>query len=143
MEKIYGYKSCDIEGLIECLKQNENAPLSKVFEIYADKTGKSKGTIRNLYYALVKASCQDEDFCQKYLGGNTLSVQKIAPFSDDEEYKLVKEILLECEQGKSVRSVILKMAGGDARLALRYQNRKIPQPGKKTLFDPAESSDGL
>lgn len=123
MEKIYGYKKCDIEGLIECLKQNQNAPLSKVFEIYAEKTGKSKGTVRNLYYALAKASSQDQEFCDIYLGGNALSVQKIAPFSSDEEQKLIKNILLEREQGKSVRSIILKMADGDARLALRYQNK--------------------
>ena len=94
MEKIYGYKISDIEGLIECLKQNENAPLTKVFECYAQKTGKSKGTIRNLYYALAKASYQDKDFCDKYLGGNALNVQKILPFSDDEEQKLIKEVLL-------------------------------------------------
>ena len=123
MEKIYGYKESDITGLIACLEQNQKLPLSKVFEVYANQSGKSKGTVRNLYYALAKASRQDDEFCQKYLKGKSLSVNQIVEFSSDEEQSLIDRVLLEHAQGKSVRSIILDMANGDSRLALRYQNK--------------------
>ena len=123
MNKIYGYKTKDVEGLIECLKDSKNQSLSKIFEQYALKTGKSKGTVRNLYYALAKASKQDQEFCDAYLGGKQLSVNQIVEFSKDEEENLVEQILLEKARGKSVRGAIMERANGDAKLALRYQNK--------------------
>ncbi len=123
MEKIYGYKESDIVGLIDCLERNDKLPLSRVFEIYANQSGKSKGTVRNLYYALAKASRMNEEFCKKYLNGKQLSVSQIVEFSSDEEQDLIDKVLLERTEGKSVRSIIMNMANGDSRLALRYQNK--------------------
>ena len=123
MDKIYGYKIKDVEGLIECLKVNGNQSLSKTFEQYAARTGKSKGTVRNLYYALAKTSREDAEFCNKYLDGKMLSVSEISPFSAAEEEKLIEEILYEKASGKSVRAAIMEKAKGDAKLALRYQNK--------------------
>ena len=123
MEKIYGYKKSDVLGLIEYLKRSEGVSLSKAFEGYANLTGKAKGTVRNLYYAVAKTSRTDEEFCQKYLGGKPLDVGEIVEFTDAEEAELIREILIKRKGGKSIRNVINQLASGDAKLALRYQNK--------------------
>lgn len=123
MEKIYGYKEKDVLGLAEFLKDRKGEPLSAVFEKYAIKSGKAKGTVRNLYYALAKTAAQDVGFREKYLDGMELSVGKIVEFDADEERKLVKEVLSSRKDGRSVRGTIMEMANGDGKIALRYQNK--------------------
>ncbi|MBO7149350.1 MAG: hypothetical protein J6V71_00495 [Clostridia bacterium] len=123
MEKIYGYKEKDVIGLAEFLKDRGAESLSSIFTKYALINGKAKGTVRNLYYAVAKRSNVDKEFCDKYLGGKPLAINDIAEFDADEEKKLVKQILIERQNGKSVRSVIMRLSNGDAKLALRYQNK--------------------
>lgn len=123
MKNMYGYKEKDVIGLAELLKTRQNKPLSSVFEEYGLKSGKAKGTVRNLYYALAKISRTDKEFCNKYLGGVPLSVGKIVEFNKCEEKNLIKKILIAKESGLSVRSVIMQLAGGDAKTALRFQNK--------------------
>ena len=123
MEGIYGYKGKDVIGLAEFIKGRKGQSLSKVFESYAVMSGKAKGTVRNLYYALVKLSQKDQEFCKKHLDGKPLSVNKIVEFDDAEERKIIKEIFLAKKEGRSVRSKIMELADGDGKLALRYQNK--------------------
>lgn len=123
MEKIYGYKEKDVIGLANFLNQKENLTLTEIFEKYSAYSGKSKGTVRNLYYALAKASVKDTEIRDKYLGGRVLEVSPILTFDKTEERELIKNIFIGKSQGKSVRSVINQMANGDSKLALRYQNK--------------------
>ena len=123
MEKIYGYKEKDVIGLAQFLKERKGEPLSAVFEKYAIKSGKAKGTVRNLYYALAKVVANDKDFNKKYLGDIKLSVGKIVEFDKDEEFNLIKEVLIAKKDGSSIRGKIMEMANGDGKLALRYQNK--------------------
>lgn len=123
MDKIYGFKKQDIISLINYLKEKSNKSLVGRFDEFAILTNKSKGTVRNMYYAIAKKSRDDEDFCQKYLDGKKIEVQKIHEFKKDEERDLVKKILDGKRKGGSVRSVILELSGGDGKLALRYQNK--------------------
>ena len=123
MEKIYGYKQSDVIGLAEFLKTRRGESLSEMFSRYAIKCGKAKGTVRNLYYALAKMSKEDEDFCNKYLSGNPISVSEIVEFKGEEEEDLIKKILSAKSQGKSVRCAINELAEGDGKRALRYQNK--------------------
>ncbi|MBR2499360.1 MAG: hypothetical protein IKB67_06580 [Clostridia bacterium] len=123
MEKIYGYKEKDVIGLAEFLMNKGNSSLSSVFEKYGVKYGKAKGTVRNLYYALAKRSNIDQEFCAKYLGGKPLSVNKIVEFGVAEERDLIKKVLMSKSQGKSCRSVIMELAKGDGKIALRLQNK--------------------
>ena len=123
MDKIYGYKQKDIIGLAEFLMQNKSGSLSSIFEQFAVLNGKAKGTVRNLYYALAKKSNTDSEFCQKYLGGKPIKIAKSEEFEKEEERELIKEILRAKTNGKSVRSIIMQMADGDAKKALRYQNK--------------------
>lgn len=123
MEKIYGYKEEDILGLAEYMHQNRYKSLSEMFVSYGKIIGKAKGTVRNLYYAVAKMSRIDQEFCRKYFDGVPLSVSKIEQFDEQEERGLIKKILLEKNQGRSARSVIMELAGGDGKVALRYQNK--------------------
>ena len=123
MEKIYGYREQDVIGLAQFLKNRERESLTKTFERFGIERGKAKGTVRNLYYALAKKSVEDKEFCNKYLEGKPLSVGRIIEFEKAEERKLIKEILIAKKNGRSVRSIIMELSGGDGKLALRYQNK--------------------
>ena len=123
MDKIYGFKQKDVEKLIDYLGRKNERPLSRVFEEYAKDSGKSKGTVRNMYYALAKRSREDEAFAARFLGGKPIAVQAVSPFGEDEERRLVKEIVAGRKEGKSARRVINELAGSDAKKALRFQNK--------------------
>ena len=123
MEKIYGYKEKDIVALAEFVKDRGEVSLSCLFEKFGALNGKAKGTVRNLYYALAKKSNLDNAFCQKYLGGKPIKISKIIEFNREDEKELIKNIILQKNLGKSVRSIIMEMASGDAKTALRYQNK--------------------
>lgn len=123
MEKIYGYKEKDVIGLAEFISKRNNQPLSKVFESYGILNQKAKGTVRNLYYALAKLSNRDKDFCKKYLNGQPIKIEPIIEFSKSDEKALIEKILTGKKEGRSVRSVVMELANGDGKLALRYQNK--------------------
>lgn len=123
MEKIYGYKEKDIIGLANFIKERKNQSLSNLFESYSIKSGKAKGTIRNLYYELAKKSAQDKNFCDKYFNGKPLKVSIIKEFNSEEERSLIKQILIGKTKGKSVRSIIMGLSNGDGKTALRLQNK--------------------
>lgn len=123
MEGIYGYKEKDVIGLAKFIDERKGQSLSKTFESYAVISGKAKGTVRNLYYALAKHSQKDVEFCNRYLKGKPLTVNKIVEFEEAEEKRIIKEILLAKKDGRSVRSKIMELADGDGKLALRYQNK--------------------
>ena len=123
MDKIYGYKEQDVFALAEFIKDKNESSLSSLFEKFGAINGKAKGTVRNLYYALAKKCKTDKDFCQKYLSGKPIKISKIVEFNKQDEKELIKNIILQKNEGKSVRSIIMEMANGDAKLSLRYQNK--------------------
>lgn len=147
MEKIYGYKKDDVVKLAEYLKERKHQSLSLVFENFARENGKAKGTVRNLYYALAKKSVEDSEFCLKYFDGKPLVVNKIIEFTLEQQKSLIKKVLLMKKQGRSVRSAIMELADGDAKLALRYQNKfrnamkSNPELVKKIALEIGDNAD--
>lgn len=123
MVKLYGYKEEDVKGLANLLKNREGGSLSEIFGRFAAKSGKARGTVRNLYYAMAKLSVKDENFRNEYLGGKVLEVEKIVAFDEKEEKELVKKVLTGKALGKSVRKTIAELAEGNAKTALRLQNK--------------------
>ena len=122
MESLYGYKEKDVLLLAQFIKDRKDS-LTEQFNEFSLATGKAKGTVRNLYYALAKKSNEDQEFCNKYLNGKAIKVNTSKGFSSEEERALVKQIIILKNNGKSVRSAISKLANGDIKLALRYQNK--------------------
>ncbi len=123
MENLYGFKEKDVLGLSEVLKERKNRPLSAVFLEYAKISGKEKGTVRNLYYAMAKRSKEDESFRKKYFNGKAIKVERGKAFSKQETEEVIKNILLKKEEGKSVRRAVSELSHGNMKLALRLQNK--------------------
>lgn len=122
MFKINGYKAEEVKKFINEYRMHKG-PLTKLFQKWSEKTGKSKGTIRNMYYALAKKSRQDKEFCEEYLDGVPIRTKRAEPFSRTEKENLMKAVFQRRAQGDSVRSAVLSLSGGDAKIALRLQNK--------------------
>ncbi|MCQ2387469.1 MAG: hypothetical protein MJ066_03370 [Clostridia bacterium] len=122
MDKIYGFKDKDIIELAKYIKDKKGSRVN-IFKEYSLKSGKAEGSVRNLYYALVKISNSDKEFTKKYFNGIPLKAKTVKSFTISEEKKILKNILLKVKDGLSVRSAINELTNGNTKLALRYQNK--------------------
>ena len=123
MNKIYGYDDKLMIKLIDFIKDRQGENLTTLFREFSVLTGKSGGTIRNLYYAIAKKAEQDEEFKKKYLNGANFTTGKVERFTPEGERELLKKIMQERLNTRSTRSAVLKLSGGDGKTALRYQNK--------------------
>ena len=121
MEKKNDKRARDLADAVRKGKE-EGKSLTEIFAEYGEKNGLARGSVRNAYYELVKKSRSDA-FAEKYLGGERLTAQEIRSFGAEEERTLVKTVLLGKRDGRSARSVIFELSGGDPKLALRFQNK--------------------
>lgn len=98
--------------------------LSQAFAAVSKKTGRSVNSVRNYYYAQSKTFELVPDVAAK-LGIATAKVKRAAfvPFEDGEVRELVERALIGKAHGRSVRATIAELAGGDAKKALRLQNK--------------------
>lgn len=88
-------------------------PLRSVFEQVASSLGRKPNSIRNYYYAQLRQRPET-------------GLNRAAPFqtfSEDEVRDLLRTVLAARGQGISVRACVMRMAGGDRGLMLRYQNK--------------------
>ena len=83
-------------------------PLKTAFNEAARKMGRRPNSVRNHYYAETRAAGAAPAFL---------------PFSEEESLSLLKTVLLARSAGESVRSCTLRIAEGDTRRMLRYQNK--------------------
>lgn len=123
MEKINGYTKEEAQSLVRCICEGkgQGKTLTKIFEEYATRTGRARGSVRNYYYALLKST--DNDDVKKLLEGTKLKAEDVRPFTDEETDKILKAILEQKSKGVSVRRAVLNLAGGNDKLMLRYQNK--------------------
>lgn len=92
--------------------QQQGLPLKTVFERISEKTGRRPNSIRNYYYAQVR---QRE--------GDGAHTARFVPFTQDEVDRLMESVLRARTAGRSVRSCLQELSGGDHSLMLRYQNK--------------------
>ncbi len=83
-------------------------PLKTAFTEAAQETGRRPNSVRNHYYASGRT------------GGTSPA---FLPFSEEESLSLLKTVLLARSAGESVRACTLRIAEGDTRRMLRYQNK--------------------
>ena len=83
-------------------------PLRTAFSEAAVQTGRRPNSVRNHYYASSKSP---------------KSAPAFRPFSEEESLSLLKAVLLARSAGESVRACTLRIAEGDTRRMLRYQNK--------------------
>ena len=86
--------------------------LKAVFEQIARETGRRPNSIRNYYYAQVRQRMGGADRAARFV-----------PFEEDEVLELIEHVLRDRAKGKSVRSCLQRLSGGDHSLMLRYQNK--------------------
>ena len=123
MNKIYGYDDNMTFAFIDFMKDRSEENLSLLFKEFAKKYNRSSGTIRNLYYAISKRAESDEEFRTKYLGGKKFTTGKVERFTKESEREILKKIMAERLTSRSTRSAVLRLADGDGKIALRYQNK--------------------
>ena len=123
MNKINGYTAEEAGSLVRyvCEGKLRGKTLTRIFEEYAERTGRAKGSVRNYYYTLLKMS--DNEDVKKMLEGTGLKAETIRPFTDEETDRILRAILTEKSRGVSVRRAVLNLSGGDDKLMLRYQNK--------------------
>lgn len=123
MEKINGYTAEEAGNLVKyvCEGKQKGKTLTRIFEEYARKTGRAKGSVRNYYYALLRSTGNKE--VKKLLRGTDLKAEPVRAFTDEETDMILRRILTEKSKGISVRRAVLELAGGDDKLMLRYQNK--------------------
>ena len=92
--------------------QQQGLPLKAVFERISEKTGRRPNSIRNYYYAQVRQREGDN--------GHTA---RFTPFTQEEVDDLMEKVLRARANGRSVRSCLQEISGGDHSLMLRYQNK--------------------
>lgn len=92
--------------------QQQGLPLKQVFERIAEQTGRRPNSIRNYYYAQVRAR-----------EGVPAPMPRFVPFEEGEVEALVERVLRARAEGKSVRACLQEMSGGNHSLMLRYQNK--------------------
>lgn len=148
MNKINGYTKEEAESLVKyvCEGKGQGKTLTRIFDEYAKRTGRARGSVRNYYYALLKSS--DDDRVKELLRGTELKAEAIKPFSEEETDRILKAILTQKSRGVSVRRAVLNLAEGDDKLMLRYQNKyrnvlaKQPERIKRLMCECGlESSD--
>ena len=123
MNKINGYTAEEAGSLVRyvCEGKLKGKTLTRIFEEYAGRTGRAKGSVRNYYYALLTRT--DDEQVKKLLAGTDLKAEAVRPFTDEETDRILRAILTEKSKGVSVRRAVLKLAEGDDKLMLRYQNK--------------------
>ena len=106
-----GWNSTEEELLAKAVDRCKAAgePLKTAFTEAAIQTGRRPHSVRNHYYASSKA------------GGD--AAPAFLPFSEEESLSLLKTVLLARSAGESVRACTLRIAEGDSRRMLRYQNK--------------------
>lgn len=104
--------------------RTEGTSLSAAFRTMAKSTGRSTNSVRNFYYSQSKTFDLVPEVAQK-LGIKTVRSKREAfvPFEQNEIDSLIESILIAKGNGKSVRSCIFSLAGGDEKNALRLQNK--------------------
>ena len=139
MNKINGYTQEEARAFVQYIYAGRRAgrTLSSLFEGYAQKSGRAKGSVRNYYYALLRSSGSAK--VRKLLRGTDLKAEPIRAFTEEETDRVLRAILTEKSKGISVRRAVLNLAGGDDKLMLRYQNKyrnvltKQPERIKKLM----------
>lgn len=110
-----GWRDEESDTLFSAVREasRQGTPLRSVFEQVASSLGRKPNSIRNYYYAQLRQRPET-------------GLNRAAPFqtfTEEEVRELLRTVLMARGQGISVRACVMRMAGGDRGLMLRYQNK--------------------
>lgn len=101
----------------------EGKGASCAFRRHAEKYKRAAGSVRNFYYKTIAGCRKDKKLQLRLKISDEMFPAFIEEFSKNQEKELVKSVLEGISEGKSVRKTISELAGGNDKLALRYQNK--------------------
>ena len=90
----------------------DGLPLREAFARVGERLGRKPNSIRNYYYARVR---EEPEEAPRKAG--------FSPFTEEELRWLLRAVLLARAEGDSVRACVTRLAEGDKRRMLRYQNK--------------------
>ncbi|MCH5162229.1 MAG: hypothetical protein J1G38_01920 [Clostridiales bacterium] len=104
--------------------KKQGTSLSSAFSEMARLTDRSVNSVRNYYYGQAKTFELVPEIAAK-LGIKSTKIKRDAfvPFEAGEIRELIEKVLVGKANGKSIRATIFEMANGDAKVALRLQNK--------------------
>ena len=110
-----GWRDEESDTLFSAVREasRQGTPLRSVFEQVASSLGRKPNSIRNYYYAQLRQRPET-------------GLNRAAPFqtfTEEEVRELLRTVLMARGQGISVRACVMRMAGGDRGIMLRYQNK--------------------
>lgn len=110
-----GWQKQEIDALRQSIEAAEQSgeSLRSVFDRMSRQLGRKPNSIRNFYYAQVRAE----------QGEGGARATPFETFSKEEVERLVEQVLTAKAQGVSVRACVQQLAGGDRTRMLRYQNK--------------------
>ena len=110
-----GWQTEEADRLFAAVRDanRQGTPLRSVFEHMAQELGRKPNSIRNYYYAQLRSQPQE---------GLSRAVP-FETFTDEEVRHLLRQVLMARGEGLSVRAAVIRMADGDRRGMLRYQNK--------------------
>lgn len=114
LRRAVGWQDDETERLFSAVRtaSAEGRPLRTVFETLSEDLGRKPNSIRNYYYACLR---EHPDVQPRQ--------EPIRAFTPEETHELLRSVLIARGQGHSVRSCVMRMADGDRRAMLRYQNK--------------------
>lgn len=133
------WKSSEVKNLFACVeksKENQQS-LMDAFKSFAKNSKRKPNSVRNYYYQEV-ANLKNDKKRRDELNIDISKHQIELPekFSIEETKSIVKEILREKCLGKSTRSACMKLADGDAKKMVRFQNKfRSVLKNNKNLYD--------
>lgn len=115
--------------LLEYIKKTDKMGLPRLqaFANFANSHNLKCETARNLYYHLVRENKLQKDF----------KIEHCSHFTQDELNNVMRQIVQELNQSKSVRAACYKVSKGDAKKMLRLQNkfRSLLKSNRQYLID--------
>lgn len=106
-----GWSNAEDELLLDSVHQAQEShhALQQAFDSVANQTNRRPNSVRNRYYAVLRNAIHP--------------APQFETFSDAETEQLLRDVLLAKAKGESVRACTLRLANGDTRRMLRYQNK--------------------
>lgn len=104
--------------------KEQGKSLSQAFEFMGSATGRTANSVRNYYYSQAKVFELVPEIAQSFgIKCPTVRRDSFKEFTDGEVRELVKAVLIGLAKGSSVRKTVYALASGNAKIALRLQNK--------------------
>lgn len=119
--KVLGWSIAEIKKLMDMIENKGNASLLEVFDRHSSIFNRNSYSVRNFYYKLLKLYETDSEIAN-LLKENGVKNSAISFHFNENDTENLMKILLQ-NDGLSVRGACRKLANGDKKLMIRYQNK--------------------